>query len=80
MARVQVDDVTWERFRGIAGHRSLSEILGELVEREVRKAQSAELRGGRLGDHEVVEALTKARELQADLAAIVARLESLHER
>ena len=77
MARVQVDDATWQEFRGIAGFQPISEILGELVEREVHNARSARLRDGRLEDREVVDALDKARELQADLAAIVARLESL---
>lgn len=77
MARVHVSDETWQQFRGIAGYRSISEILGELVEREVLNAQSARLRDGRLDDIQVVEALHTARELQVDLAAIVARLESL---
>ncbi len=80
MARVQVDDETWQQFRGIAGHRPISEILGELVEREVRNAQSARLREGRLDDIQIVKALDTARELQVDLAATVSRLESLRER
>ena len=80
MARVHVDDETWNQFRAIAGCRPISEILGELVKREVRSAQSARLRDGRLDDIEVVEALGTARELHADLVAIVARLESLRER
>lgn len=80
MARVQVDDEIWQQFRGIAGCRPISEILGELVEREVRNAQAARLRGGRLDDIQVVEALDTARELQVNLVAIVDRLEALRER
>ena len=79
MARVHVDDETWRQFRGIAGYRSISEILGQLVEREVREARSIRLRDGRLDDREVLEALDKAYALQAELAAIVARFESLRE-
>ena len=77
MARVQVDDETWQEFRAFVGSRPISELLGELVEREVRKARSARLRDGRLDDRELVDALERAREQQADIAAIIARLESL---
>jgi len=79
MARVQVDNEVWREFRAIAGYRPISELLGELVEREVCKARSSRLRDGRLDDREVVEALARAREQQDELAAIVARLESLRE-
>lgn len=77
MARVQVDDDVWREFRALAGYRAISEVLGELVEREVCRARSSRLRSGRLDDREVVDALDRARAQQAELAAIVARLESL---
>ena len=79
MARVQVDDETWRELRAIAGYRSIAEVLGELVEREVGRAQSSRLREGQLTDLEVVEALARARDQAEDLQAIVTRLESLRE-
>lgn len=79
MARVQVDDV-WREFRSLPGYRPISELLGELVAREVRKARSNRLRDGRFDDGEVVDALGRAHEQQAELAAIVVRLESLCDR
>jgi predicted CopG family antitoxin len=79
MARVQIDDETWRDFRAVAGGRSISEVLGELVEREVDRAQFSRLREGQLTDREVVEALARARDQAEDLQAIVTRLESLRE-
>jgi hypothetical protein len=75
MARVQVDDATWADFRALAGYRPVSVVLGELVTREVQRYRSRRLREGELDDREVVEALELAREQQADLHAIVDRLE-----
>src|SRR5918997_952004 len=75
MARVQVDDATWADFRALAGYRPVSEVLGELVTREVERYRSRRLREGELDDRELVEALDRAREQQADLMAIVERLE-----
>ncbi|MDP8907774.1 MAG: hypothetical protein M3N47_01360 [Chloroflexota bacterium] len=77
VARVRIDDDAWREFRALAGYRPISEVLGELVEREVRRARSSRFRAGRLDDREVVDALDRAREQQTELAAIVALLESL---
>jgi hypothetical protein len=44
MARVQVDDATWADFRVLAGYRPVSEVLGEMVTREVERYRSR--RGG----------------------------------
>jgi predicted DNA-binding protein (UPF0278 family) len=77
MARVQVSDELWADFRALAGYRPISEVLGELVIREVERYRSRRLRAGELDDREVLEALVRAREQQSDLAAIVARLEAL---
>lgn len=79
MARVQINDETWREFRVVAGGRSISEVLGELVEREVRRARSTRLRDGTLTDRELIEALERARDQAEDLQAIVTRLESLRE-
>lgn len=79
MARVQVDDETWREFRAVAGYRPISELLGELVEREVRRARSTRLRAGTLTGRELVEALARARDQAEDLQAIVTRLELLRE-
>lgn len=75
MARVQVDDATWAEFRALVGYRPVSQVLGDLVTREVERYRSKRLRGGQLDDREVVEALERAREQQADLMAIMERLE-----
>jgi predicted DNA-binding protein (UPF0278 family) len=79
MARVQVDDATWADFRALAGYRPVSEVLGALVTREVERYRSRRLREGELDDREVVEALDRAKEQQADLIAIVERLEAAAE-
>lgn len=77
MARVAVADDVWADFRAAAGHRPLSEILGELVEREVKAYRSRRLQEGSLDGRELVEALARARVQQEELAAIVERLEAL---
>ena len=77
MARVQVADDVWVDFRAAAGHRPLSEVLGELVTREVDRYRSSRLRAGRLDPREVTDALEYAARQQADLAVIVERLERL---
>ncbi|MFP5363047.1 MAG: hypothetical protein ACLGI5_09990 [Thermoleophilia bacterium] len=79
MARVQVDDETWREFRLLAGHRSIANVLGELVEREVRRARSSQLRDGQLTDRELIEALARARDQAEDLQAVVVRLEALRQ-
>jgi hypothetical protein len=77
MARVQVDDATWADFRALAGYRPISEVLGEMVTREVERSRSRRLRDGQLDDRQLIDALKRAREQQADLAAIVERVEAL---
>ncbi len=80
MARVQVADDVWSDFRALAGYKPMSELLGELVSREVEKYRSQKLREGALQADELVEALERARAQQQDLAAIVDRLERLQHR
>ncbi len=77
MARVQVADDVWADFRAAAGHRPLSEVLGELVTREVDRYRSRRLRDGRLDPQEIADALVRAARQQADLEVIVERLERL---
>src|SRR5439155_16864339 len=48
-----------------------------LVSREVQRYRSRRLRQGQIDDREVIEALGRAREQQAELALIVERLEAL---
>ncbi|MGH2989278.1 MAG: hypothetical protein ACRDMA_05330 [Solirubrobacterales bacterium] len=74
MARVHVSDAVWAEFRSAAS-TPLNLRLGELVTREVDRHRSCRLREGQLDDAELVEALERARDLHADLAAVVARLE-----
>lgn len=75
MARVHVSDEVWTDFRAAAGPTPLNLVLGRLVEREVDRHRSRRLREGDMDDRELLEALERARELHADVAAIVARLE-----
>jgi hypothetical protein len=77
MARVQVADDVWADFRAAAGNRPISDVLGELVSREVDRYRSKRLRQGQLEPSELVDALEDARRQQADLALIVERLERL---
>jgi hypothetical protein len=77
MARVQVSDDVWADYRAAVGNRPISEVLGELVSREVDRYRSKRLRQGQLEPSELVDALEDARRQQADLALIVERLERL---
>lgn len=65
-------------FRTAAGHRPIGEVLGELVTRKVERYRSRRLRAGHLDPREITDALEHAAQQQADLAAIVDRLERLH--
>ena len=78
MARVHVSDDVWADFRAAAGHRPISEVLGELVSREVDRYRSRRLRDGQLAADELVYALEDARRQRGDLELIVERLERLH--
>jgi hypothetical protein len=75
MARVQVDDATWRRFKAAAGETPISDLLGQLVSRYVQRHEAHQAAGGTIGDGELLEALGRATELQRDLAQLVERLE-----
>jgi len=75
MARVAVADDVWTDFRALAGNDSIATVLGGLVEREVDRHRARRLRAGQLDDHQLIDALDRARELHDQLAAIVERLE-----
>jgi hypothetical protein len=77
MARVAVPSDVWADFRAAIGYRPIAEALGDLVEREVERYRSRRLRDGQLEPRELLDALDRAREQQADLEAVVARLEAL---
>jgi hypothetical protein len=74
-ARVKIADDVWDDFRLITRSEGVGEALGRLVTREVERWRVARIRDGRADDQAVLDALKRAQELQADLAAIVARLE-----
>jgi len=71
MARVQVADDVWADFRALAANESIAAVLGGLVERY----RARRLRAGQLDDHQLVDALDRARQLRDELVAIVERLE-----
>jgi len=77
MARVRADDETWATFRTLAGFRPISEVLGELVAQEVGRYRSRQLREQALQPCELIDALERAQQQQADLELLVDRLESL---
>jgi hypothetical protein len=77
MARVLVSDDVRADFRAAAGNRPISEVLGELVSREVDRHRSRRLRQGQLEPSEVVDALDDSRRQRADLELIVEWLERL---
>ena len=75
MARVQVDDATWQVFKTAAGETPISELLGQLVSRYVQRHQAREAEAAKIGDRELLEALQRATGLQRDLSRLVDRLE-----
>ena len=77
MARVRSDEATWATFRTLAGTRSISEVLGDLVAQEVQRYRSQRLRDDALEPLELLEALERAREQQDELEALVVRLDAL---
>ena len=76
-ARVKVADDVWRDFRLLTQTEGVGEALGRLVTREVERWRTKRIRDGSADDEVVLGALERARELQADLAAITARLERL---
>jgi hypothetical protein len=74
-ARVKVTDDVWDDFRLLTRPEGVGDALGRLVTREVARWRAARIRDGSADDQAVLDALERAHELQAGLAAIVARLE-----
>ena len=79
-ARVRVSDEDWRTFRVSLAGRSVAEALGDLVEREVSAYRRRLAQRDDAGAAEVLAALQASRELQAELATIVDRLERLPSR
>ena len=77
MARVAVADDVWADFRDAIHPRSVSDALGTLVAKEVDRYRSRRLKDNTLEPRELLDALNRAQRQQADLAAIVERLEAL---
>jgi hypothetical protein len=75
MARVRVSDDVWADFCALAGHRSISLRLSELVEADVRECRRRQVAAGTVDDRELLEGFERARVLHADLTAVVGRLE-----
>jgi len=75
MARVQVDDATWQVFKGTSGGTPIGEVLGQLVIRHVHRHQARQAEAATIGDRELLDALQRAAELQRDLGRLVERLE-----
>ncbi len=71
MARVRVADDVWADFRAAAGNRPMSSVLGELVEREVRRHRERRVREGSIDDRELIEALDRAEQLHGELETMV---------
>lgn len=74
-ARVNVSDEVWREFREVVGNDSIAGYLGRLVERAVERDRVRRVREGTVDDLQLLDALERARELHADLAAIIAWLE-----
>jgi hypothetical protein len=80
MARVHVDDATWQTFKSVTGYTPISEVLGQLVTHHVHNHQARQAAAGELGDPELLEALERARELQRELRLLIQRLEDRRSR
>lgn len=74
-ARVKVSDDVWADFREATRNSSVAIALGELVAREVDRYRARRVREGSADEQELLEALERARELHAELAGLVKRLE-----
>src|SRR4051794_13103837 len=74
-ARVKVSDDVWTDFREATRNRSVAIALGDLVTREVDRYRARRVREGSVDEQELLEALERAHELYAELAAFVERLE-----
>jgi len=75
MARVQVDDATWQGFKRAAGDTPISELLGQLVTRHVHNHQARQAEAATIDDRELLDALERATELHRNLGRLVERLE-----
>ena len=75
MARVHVDDATWQVFKTAAGETPISELLGQLAGRCVQHHRAREAEARKIGDRELLEARQRATDLQRDLSRLVERLE-----
>jgi predicted CopG family antitoxin len=71
MARVRVADDVWTDFKAVAGDSSMSSVLGELVERDVRRHRERRIRDGSVDDRELIEALNRAEQLHGELSTMV---------
>ncbi|HEX8123749.1 MAG TPA: hypothetical protein VF549_21035 [Solirubrobacteraceae bacterium] len=76
-ARVRASDDDWQTFRVSLAGRSIAEALGGLVEREVAAYRRRFAQRDDAAAAEVLAALQASRELHAELATIVDRLERL---
>jgi hypothetical protein len=65
----------WQEFRDVVGNDSIAAYLGRLVERAVERDRVRRVREETVDDLELLAALERARELRADLTAIVVWLE-----
>lgn len=74
-ARVKVSDEVWDDFRLLTRTEGVGDALGRLVTREVERWRVARIGKGSADDKEVLDALERAHELQAELVTIVGYLE-----
>lgn len=72
---MKVSDDVWTDFREATRSSSVAIALGDLVTREVARYRARRVREGSADDQELLEALERARDLHAELAALVKRLE-----
>jgi hypothetical protein len=72
-----VSNEDWQTFRASLAGRSIAEALGVLVEREVSAYRRRLAQRDDAAAAEVLAALQSSRELQAELATVVDRLERL---
>lgn len=74
MVRVRIDDATWEEFKYFNRNHYLSNVLGELVAREVRKEKA---RAPQLTEEQISLALSEARGTVRTLESLVSRIETM---
>ncbi len=71
-----MSDEVWRDYKASTAGKPISRAPGALVEQEVDRYRSRRVAGGQVGDRELVDALSRAEELEQRIGVLVRRLEA----